>query len=152
MIPAPEYVVPILGVTPYGPGGAAWVIRREQVSYDPDDAPLMLAVQWFPVSLADAVPELRGPGRLPPGEAIALIRERAGRDVTRWSQSYEARQILDDGREGPLMNLLPGAYVQAVTWTWGDDQDVIEYGEYILRPGRVTVNEGTIASGTRSGD
>ncbi len=92
MIPAPEYVVPILGVTPYGPGGAAWVIRREQVSYDPDDAPLMLAVQWFPGSLADAVPELLGPaGRCCPARRSPLIPAGGlGRDVTRWSQSYEA--------------------------------------------------------------
>jgi GntR family transcriptional regulator len=146
VIPAPEYIVPILGVTPYGPGGTAWVIRREQVSHE-----VMLMTQWFPGSLADAVPELAGPGSLPPGEAIALIRERTGRRAARWTQSYEARPILDDGREGPLMNLLPGSYVQAITWTWADDRDVIEYGEYILPPGRVTVNEGTVEPDARPG-
>jgi hypothetical protein len=45
--------------------------------------------------------------------------------------------------------------VQAITYTWSDDrvredgtpeeQDVIEYGEYILPPGKVTSAEGTIA-------
>jgi DNA-binding GntR family transcriptional regulator len=145
LIPAPEYVVPILGVAPYGPGGAAWVIRREQVSSGPDDRPLMLSVQWFPGSFADQVPGLLSPAPLDPGEAAELIAAVTGRRVTRWSLAFETRQILDDGRESPLTGFDPGSFVQAVTWTYGDDQDVIIYGEYILPPGKVTSAEGTIA-------
>jgi hypothetical protein len=121
----------------------------------------MLMTQWFPGALADAVPELAGPGPLPPGEAVRLIGERTGRAAVRGTQSREARQILGDGREGPLMNLLPGSYVLAETWTLADgrmradgqpeEQDVLEYGEVILPPGRVTVNEWAIEPGSRAG-
>jgi DNA-binding transcriptional regulator YhcF (GntR family) len=144
-VPAPEYITPILGVAPYGPGGAAWVIRREQVSSGPGGMPLMLAVQWFPGAFAEQVPELLSPAPLAPGEAASLITLRARRKATRWSLAFETREILDDGREGPLTGRAPGSHVQAVTYTWGDDQDVIAYGEYILGPGLVTTAEGTVA-------
>jgi DNA-binding transcriptional regulator YhcF (GntR family) len=150
LIPAPEYVVPILGVAPYGPGGAAWVIRREQVLRE-----VILAVSWFAGELADRVPGLLTTAPLAPGEAAGLIAAVTGRRVTRWSLAFETRQIFDDGREGPLTGLDPGSWVQAITYTWSDDrvredgtpeeQDVIEYGEYILPPGKVTSAEGTIA-------
>ncbi len=143
VVPAPEYVVPILGVTPTGPGGVAWVIRREQVLYEPDGRPLMLMVQWFPGRLDEAVPALAGPGQLPPGDELAMLGQ-AGRAVTRWTISWETRKILDDGREGPLLDLEPGAYVQAIAYTWGDEQGITCYSEYCLQPDRVTVSEGTI--------
>ncbi len=143
VVPAPAYVVPILGVTPGGPGGAAWVIRREQVLYEPGGLPLMLMVQWFPGRLDERIPELAGPEPLPPGAELALLTI-AGRPVTRWTVSFETRQILDDGREGPLLGLEPGAYVQAITYTWGDETDVTCYSEYCIQPDRVTVNEGTV--------
>jgi regulatory GntR family protein len=150
LIPAPDRIVPILGVTPRGPGGAAWVIRREQVLPG-----VMLAVSWFSGELADRVPGLLTTAPLAPGEAAGLIAAVTGRRVTRWSLAFETRQIFDDGREGPLTGLDPGSWVQAITYTWSDDrvredgtpeeQDVIEYGEYILPPGKVTSAEGTIA-------
>jgi hypothetical protein len=149
VIPAPEYIVPILGITPYGPGGAAWAVRREQVLPG-----VMLAVSWFAGELAEAVPGLLAETPLAPGEAAGLIAAATGRQVIRWSLAFEARQTLDDGREGPLTGLDPGSFVQAVTYTWSDDrvradgtpeeQDTIEYGEYILGPGLVTTAEGTI--------
>jgi DNA-binding GntR family transcriptional regulator len=142
LIPAPSYIMPILGIAPYGPGGAAWVIRREQVLPG-----TMLAVSWFPGSFADQVPELLSATPMIPGEAAEMITLRARRQATRWVMACETRKILDDGREGPLTGFDPGAYVQAITCTYGDDQDVIEYDEYILPPGKVTWAEGTITPG-----
>jgi hypothetical protein len=142
---APEYIVPILGLLKVKDG--FWpVARREQVLYEPDGLPLMLSVQWFQPELTekDKAPELLRDAPLPPGDELALLWQ-AGRLVTQWTVSWETRQILDDGREGPLLHLPPGSYIQAITYTWGDDAGVTEYGEYVLIPGRVTVNEGTIA-------
>jgi DNA-binding transcriptional regulator YhcF (GntR family) len=143
-IPAPEYVVPILGVTPYGPGGAAWVIRREQVLSGAMLPVPVLAVSWFPGVFAEPVPELLSMAPLAPGETAKLIARRTGRQATAWAVSFETRQILDDGREGPLTGLDPDAYVQAVTYTWADKQSVIEYGEYVLGPGLVTTAGGIL--------
>lgn len=144
LVPAPEYIVPVLGLLEARPG--FWpVARREQVLYEPDMRPLMIMVQWNPPELANRVPALARPDPLPPGEELALLAQ-AGRPVTRWAVSWEARRILDDGREGPLLQLEPGAYVQAITYTWGDEEGVSCYTEYALQPDRVTVSEGTIGN------
>ena len=142
LVPAPEYIVPILGLLEAKPG--FWpAARREQVLYEPDGLPLMLMVAWYPPELANRVPALSGAAPLAPGDELALLGQ-AGRAVTRWTHSREARQILDDGREGPLLRLPAGSYVLAETWTWGDDAGATEYFECAVIPGRVTVNEGTI--------
>jgi DNA-binding GntR family transcriptional regulator len=145
-IPAPDYVAPILGLEagPH-PGGAHWVIRREQVSYERDGTPFMLAVSWFPAGLADAVPELLEQAPIAnPGGAVRLIAERTARRITRGSMAREARPIKDDGREGPLLGLEPGTAVLAEVYVWMDDEDAIEYGEYCLIQRRVTENEFTV--------
>jgi hypothetical protein len=141
---APGYIAPILGLTEAKPG--FWPVgRREQVLYERDGLPLMLMVQWFPPELVNQVPALAGPDPLAPGDELPLL-ARAGRPVTRWTHSREARKILDDGREGPLLRLPQHSYVLAETYIWGDAAGAAEYGEYALIPNRVTVNEGTIES------
>lgn len=145
MIPAPEYIVPLLGLSGPAPGGVQWVIRREQVSYEAGGVPFMLAVAWFPPQLAEPVPELLH--QVPignPGGAVRLIGERAGRHVTHGRQAREARLIRDDGREGPLLRLEPGSAVLAEVYVWMDAADVVEYGEYVLIRDRVTENEFTV--------
>jgi DNA-binding GntR family transcriptional regulator len=147
LVPAPEYVVPVLGLKPGGPmpGGVHWVIRREQVSYETGGVPFMLSVAWFPGQFADAVPELLQPEPVGnPGGAVRLIEERTGRRITRGVQSREARVIKDDDREGPLLQLAGSSPVLAEVYLWLDDHDVVEYGEYVLLPGRVTRNEFTV--------
>lgn len=149
-IPAPDYVAPILGleVGPR-PGGAHWVIRREQVSYEHDGTPFMLAVSWFPADLADAVPELLEQAPITsPGGAVRLIAERTARRITRGSMAREARPIKDDGREGPLLGLESGTVVLAEVYVWMDDEDAVEYGEYCLIQRRVTENEFTVELST----
>jgi GntR family transcriptional regulator len=145
MAPCPDYVVPILGLDPHGPGGVGWVIRREQVSYEQGGTPFMLAVSWFPPALADEVPELLHQVPIDnPGGAVRLIEARTGRRVTHGRQAREARQIKDDGREGPLLRLDPGASVLAEVYVWMDAADVVEYGEFVLIQNRVTENAFTV--------
>lgn len=150
IVPAPGYVVPLLGLRPEGPmpGGAHWVIRREQVSYESGEMPFMLSVSWFPSSLADAVPELLDARPIVnPGGAVKLIEERTGRLIVKGKQAREVRPIKDDGREGPLLRLAPGTAVLAEVYLWLDEADAIEYGEYVLIQNRVTENEFTVERG-----
>jgi DNA-binding GntR family transcriptional regulator len=139
--PAPAYIAPILGLLEARAG--LWpVIRREQVHYGTDGLPFLLAVSWFPPELAEPVPALTS--REPVfgvTSATHLIGMATGRMATHGKQAREARPVLDDGREGPLLRLDPGYVVLAETYWWRDETDVLEYGEYILRQGLVTTNE-----------
>jgi DNA-binding GntR family transcriptional regulator len=137
LIDPPEYIVPILGLTE-----GDQVIRREQVHYE-GDVPVMLSVAWFPPGLSATVPELLG--RLPidiPGDAAKLIQDRTQRVLTRVEEAREARPVKDDSREGPLLRLPKGtACLAEVYILWDQHSEVIEYGEYVVPQGRVTVVE-----------
>ena len=137
LVAAPAYIAPILGLLEVKPG--FWpVIRREWVTYEGGDAPFMLSVSWFSPEYADAVPELLDPGTpLDSGHGAKLITARTGRPVTGGRASREARRVKDDGREGPLLRLAPGAPVLAEVYQWWSGDDVLEYGEYVLPEGRV---------------
>jgi DNA-binding GntR family transcriptional regulator len=139
LVPCPGYVLPILGLTKN-----SQVIRREWVTREegsPDA--VQLTVTWCPPSLAGAVPELLD-ASLPfdMGAAAATFWTRTGHDVSDlagWS-AFEARAVKDDGREAPLLGLELSGFVLAGVYTWatpGAEGDVTEYGEYVVRPGRV---------------
>lgn len=141
-INAPAYVRPILSMEPVREDGLCPVIRREQVHYEPDGTPFMLAVEWIPGRFAEAAPELLDAEPLgEPGGAVRLIEARTGIRIIRGRQGREARLIKDDGREGPMLRLDPGTAVLAEVWEWYDDTDCVEYGEYVLIQNRVTENE-----------
>jgi GntR family transcriptional regulator len=137
LIDPPAYIGPILGLA-----DGDQVIRREQIHYE-GDVPAMLSVAWFPSSLADLVPELLN--RRPidtPGEAVKLIQDRTQRVLGRIEEAREARPIKDDGREGPLLRLPKGAACLAEVYILHDQHsEVIEYGEYVIPQGRVTLVE-----------
>jgi GntR family transcriptional regulator len=136
-IDAPEYVIPILGLTPDA-SGRTLVIRREWVTADQYGDPLMLAVSWAPPEAADAVPELLELKPLPdPAGGARMLAERTGRAIE-WGQSgREARRVRDDEREARHLGLEPGAHVLAEVWIWGHGMDVLEYGEFIVPEGKV---------------
>ena len=137
MIEAPAYVVPILGLLEVKPGFYP-VIRREWLTYEDGDSPFMLSASWCPAEVARSVPELMALAPLPdPGGAAKLIAERTGRPITWGRTGREARQIKDDGREGPLLGLPADARVLAEVYQWASGDDVLEYGEYVLIEGRV---------------
>lgn len=132
-VPAPAYVVPILGLA-----AGANVIRREWVTRRGDGSPHMLSVSWFDSYLAAVAPELlsldpiadpRGAGR--------LAADRLG-GVIDWGRTgFECRQAKDDGRELRLLRLEPGAYVLAGVNVWSSEGAVIEYSEWVLPAGQV---------------
>lgn len=134
---APPYIVPILGLEPAA-DGVTRVIRREWVTYEDGSVPFMLSASWCAPEAAMTVPELlRLSSLLDAGDAAKLIASRTGREVTWGRSGREARQIKDDGREGPLLRLPKTARVLAEVYTWAAGDDVLEYGEYILIEGRV---------------
>jgi GntR family transcriptional regulator len=138
VVDAPEYIRAVFGLDPLG----GRVIRREWVTSE-DGRPSRLSVAWYPAEYALGVPELLQAAPLPdPRGGAALIAARDGQPVgrLRGGSAFECRPAKADGREIPLLQLPDGAYVLAGVWMWatqGEDGEVIEYGEYIVPPGRV---------------
>jgi DNA-binding GntR family transcriptional regulator len=143
LTPAPAYIAPILGLLEAKTG--FWpVIRREQVHYTAGGKPFLLAVSWFPPEFAGPVPELTAREPLfGVRNATALIAEATGRRATHGEQSWEARPVLDDGREGPLLRVDPGYVVAADVYWWRDEHDMLEYTESVRRQELVTVSRFT---------
>jgi hypothetical protein len=133
LIPAPEYVIPLLGLAA-DYDGVTRVIRREWVIYDLQNVPFTLCVSWLPPRAADPVPELLTLLPLPSLSAAVVIADRTDRPGSAKLKDlwFRTRQIIDDGREGPLLRLPRNARVQAVTYTSTIDKDVQEYGEFVL--------------------
>lgn len=137
IIPAPPYVIPILGLEP-GADGIIRVLRREWITYANGSEPFMLSVLWCPPEFAGPVPELLDLFPLPgAGDAALLIAERTGQNVTWGRSSREARPVRNDGREGPLLRLPKDGHVLAEVYIWTSRDKVLVYGEYVLPEGRV---------------
>ena len=133
LVPAPDYILPLLGLE----AGSA-VIRREEVTRQPDGAVFRLAVSWCPPQAANVVPELLLAEPLPdPRGAGPLIASRLSLGIDWGRGGVECRLALDDGRELEHLGLAPGAYVLAGVHFWstaGEDGIVLEYSEYVLPP------------------
>jgi hypothetical protein len=153
-ITAPERIAAIMGSIPGVQGllevkpGQWNVGRREQLRLGPADVPEVLEVMWFAPELTGPVPELLGPAPLDAGDGLALVAERTGRAVNRGWHAREARPILDDGREGPLLGLPADAAVLAEVYTFSadgrtDDEPplMLLYWEYVVRQGLVVAGE-----------
>jgi GntR family transcriptional regulator len=139
VVDCPAYVIPILGGDPLG----SRVIRREEVTSE-NGVPVRLTVTWYSPHYALGVPALTEAVPLPdPRGGAAMIADRIGTPAGDLAgvTGFEARAAKDDGREIDLLGLpRRGAFVLAGVWTWatpGPDGEVLEYGEYILPPGRV---------------
>lgn len=148
-------VITLLDLEPAPRNGVAPVVRREQRYFETDQdddedggRPFALSVEWFPGELSVPCPELlhRVPLADPRG-ALPLITERTA-DPGRWPHkpvtfvrgrtAYEAREVLDDGREAPLLGLRLGDYVSATVWMWFDPAGRCwSYLEQVTLPGKV---------------
>jgi hypothetical protein len=147
-------LIPLLDLEPAPRNGVAPVVRREQRYFETDGddedggRPFALSVEWFPGELSVPCPELLHAVPLAdPRGALPLIEQRTA-DPGRWPHkpvtfargrtAYEARPILDDGREGPLLGLAPGGYVSATVWMWFDPGGRCwSYLEQVTLAGRV---------------
>lgn len=136
LIPVPGYIRPILDLPP----AVSHVIRREWVTSD-STGPFMLNVSWVPPRYAEAAPELLQAAELPDGLTAAhLIAQRYLGHAPDWGRaSREARPVKDDGREDALLGA--GAHCLAEVYVWGAGERVIEYGEFVIREGRVVESD-----------
>jgi len=138
-----RYLIPILGLSPVRVDGLTPVYRREQLTRDPDGTPVALAVSWFETRWAHDVPALAGTVPVASFGGVAqAIAAASGWPLVSGTQAREARDIMDDGREGPLLGLAPGTAVLAETYTWeavtgSGELAVVEYGEIAVVKGRV---------------
>jgi DNA-binding GntR family transcriptional regulator len=138
-VEAPEYIVPMLGLLDYGPPPDS-VIRREEITRQPDGGPVRLSVTWVHPKYGQLVPELLEPAPLPdPKGAGHLIASRSGIPAGELTGgiAFECRLAKDDGRELPALGLVPGSYVLAVVNGWRHGEDLLEYTESVLPPNRV---------------
>lgn len=134
----PLYVTELFDLDPM-----SRVIRREYV-VGTGPRRTMLAVDWFPTDLADAVPDLlsTAPGRSVEGrpgrgdDLIAQIEQATGRRVHCGRDAMHARTA--DQREAGHLGLAVGTPILAGAHEWSDDQGVICYGEWCLPP-RLTI-------------
>jgi GntR family transcriptional regulator len=134
LVRPPAYIVPVLGV-PASPGGQ--VVRREWRTSD-SAGPFMLSVSWTAAHWAALVPELLEPEPLPgAGMAAVLIAERGGLEIDGDRGYHEARRVLDDGREAPLLGLGPDGFVLAEVCSWLAGGVTLEHIEFIVAPDRV---------------
>jgi GntR family transcriptional regulator len=133
LVPAPDYILPLLGLDE-----GSMVLRREEVTRQPDGSVFMLAVHWCPPQTVNIVPELLEAAPLPdPRGAGPLIASRLALGIDWGRGGVECRLALDDGRELVHLGLEPGAYVLAGVHFWstaGEDGVVLEYSEYVLPP------------------
>jgi len=119
------------------------LVRREYVT-GTGPTRTALAVDWYPASFADAVPELleTWPGARTPGQPgagnnlLALIEQRLGRTVIRGRDAMHGRAA--DQREAGHLGLPVGAPILALAHEWSDDDGLIVYGERCLPP-RLTI-------------
>lgn len=138
-----RYIIPILGLSPVRPDGLTPVYRREQLTRDPDGTPVALAVSWFETRWAHDVPALARMLPVPSFGGVAqAISAASGWPLVEGGLSWEARDIMDDGREGRRLGLEPGTAVGAQAYTWnavnGHGEVVcVEYGEIAVIKGRV---------------
>lgn len=130
---AAELVVPPLYVAEafdIEPGDQ--VCRREYVTGKGQQR-LMLAVDWYPATLAAAVPALlsTAPGKA--GRILADIAETTGRTVSSGRDAVKARTA--DEREASRLGLKVGAPVLAGAHSWSDEKGLIVYGEWVIPEG-----------------
>jgi DNA-binding GntR family transcriptional regulator len=137
LIPVPAYVRPILGLSPV----VSHVIRREWVTGDSTGI-FMLSVSWVPPHYASLAPELLRAGPLPGDVTAAVLLAGRGAGQLTWGRAArEARRVLDDDREARLLGLPANGCVLAETYVWEAGETALEYGEFIVRQGRVIQSE-----------
>ncbi len=123
LVEAPDHVADILGIAP-----RAHTIRRERVTYGPDDRPLSRSVSWFDGALADQAPLLLQTGRIVQG-TTQYIAEATGRERS----PHEQAEVLAAGaseEDAQALGVEPGSPVlRGRNWYWDTDGQVLEYGE-----------------------
>lgn len=128
LAPAPAHIADALGIEE---GQDA--IRRQRVTHN-EEGPISASTSWFSAELADSVPALLSPERIPGGTPSA-IREATGRVA----HSAEDKTWADNAtpEQAGQLNLQPGDPVMVGRNILRDEAgDVIEAGEHFTGPRR----------------
>lgn len=128
---APAYVAEVMGLQ-----DGDQVIRREAITYQHDDKPMMLSVVWLPGRFAEAAHNLV---ETTPLEEDRVIRDATSLAVTHGRDWVTGRAA--DEREARSLQLDVGAPITAGTWLWSHQEEVIEYGEYVMPANHVVTYE-----------
>lgn len=140
-VTAADLIVPPLYVALlYDQDPGEQVLRREYVVGSGPQR-LMLAVDWYPASFAEQVPDLLStvPGQRTPDrpghgdDLLAQIEHTTGRQVKYGRDGVRARTA--DQREANRLGLELGAPILAGAHEWSDDEGVIVYGEWCIPSG-----------------
>lgn len=97
---------------------------------------LSFQVRWYPAHFAALVPDLLSTNRNKNDDLTPRVLEKTGRQITDARDDLHGRDAT--AREASALGLPVGAAILAGVHRWGDDQGVIEYGEWCL-PGRMTI-------------
>jgi GntR family transcriptional regulator len=130
VVEAPADVVSALGLT----GGSPTAIRRERVTYGPDDQPVSASVSWYNGALAESCPKLLETERLI-GGSWGYVEQQTGQRATRGRDQISARLATEEDAEMLALEL-PAAVKISTTYLWTDDGLVVEYGVSVAGAGR----------------
>jgi GntR family transcriptional regulator len=111
------------------------VVRREFAT-GRGQTRLSFQVRWYPAHFAAQVPDLLSTNGRKNDDLTAKVLEATGRTITHARDDMHARDA--DAREASALGVPVGASILAGAHRWGDDDGVIEYGEWCLPP-RMTI-------------
>jgi DNA-binding GntR family transcriptional regulator len=137
LVQAPDYVADALGIEPGAPA-----IRRHRVTYR-GDTPVSVSTSWVSGTLASAAPKLLELESIEQGTP-GYIEQVTGRTATRGRDQLGAQAAAaSDAQE---LGVAEGSPVLAGQWWVFDARDnVIEFGEYVTIPGRLSMFEYPLA-------
>lgn len=133
LVPAPEHIADVFGIA-----AGANVIRRERVTFAPDDngtnKPQSTSVSWFDGAAAEAAPLLLVPERIRQGTAQYLAEQTGRGRSPRENNKVGAWRASE--HEAARLEIKPGDPVlRARNTYWDLHGGVLEYGESSKRSG-----------------
>lgn len=111
------------------------VVRREFTT-GRGSTRLSFQVRWYPAHFAASVPDLLSTNARKNDDLTTKVLEATKRAITFARDDMHGREA--DAREASALGLPVGSPILAGAHRWGDDQGVIEYGEWCLPP-RMTI-------------
>lgn len=111
------------------------VVRREFTT-GRGSTRLSFQVRWYPAQFAALVPDLLSTNARKNDDLTPRVLEATGRQITYARDDMHGREA--DAREAGHLAIPVGAAILAGAHRWGDDDGVIEYGEWCLPP-RMTI-------------
>lgn len=111
------------------------VVRREFTT-GRGQTRLSFQVRWYPAHFAAQVPDLLSTNARKNDDLTAKVLEATGRTITFARDDMHGRAA--DAREASALGLPVGSPILAGAHRWGDDEGVIEYGEWCIPP-RMTI-------------